>query len=127
MAAIINVDRLEGIPSFVPPKHSKTINHWLIHAGNGARNLAIWHGQVEPGGEAQSHLHSGKEQVFFVLQGQARFSLDGQDHHLGMGDMILVPSGVTHRIISVGKQALKVLITMAPPPVSEELWEPVTQ
>ncbi|MEW5913460.1 MAG: cupin domain-containing protein [Thermodesulfobacteriota bacterium] len=125
MAAIVNVERLEGLPSFVPPNHSKTLDHKLIHAQNGARNLAIWHGRVDPGGQADSHLHDDMEQVFFVLQGKACFTLDGQVHHLGRGDLILVPSGITHQITSEGEQSLKVLIIMTPPPASGDQWVPV--
>lgn len=127
MATIINVNHLDGIASFEPPNHSKTLDHKLLHADNGAVNLAIWHGQVEPGGEAETHQHPGMEQVFFVLHGQARFTLDGQVHHLGQGDLILVPRGITHHIQAVGENSLKVLIIMAPPPVSHDQWEPVAQ
>lgn len=127
MATIINVERLEGIQSFEPPNHSKTLDHKLIHAENGAKNLAIWHGRVELGGKADSHFHPDMEQVFFVLQGEARFILDGQEHFLGQGDLILVPRGVTHQIQSVGEYTLKVLIIMTPPPASNDQWEPATQ
>ena len=94
MAVIVNVKHLEGIASFEPPNHSKTTDHKLLHADNGAENLAIWHGEVEPGGEAESHQHSDMEQVFLVLQGQARFTLDGEEHLLGQGDLILIPRGI---------------------------------
>ncbi len=126
MAAIINVARLDAIPSFAPPHHSKTLDHKLIHAANGARHLAIWHGQVEPGGQADAHLHPDMEQVFFLLEGQARFTLEGQEHVLGPGDLILVPRGITHHIESVGERSLKVLIIMTPPPASDQQWEPAT-
>ncbi len=56
MAAIINVARLDAIPSFAPPITAKP-GPQADPRRQRARHLAIWHGQVEPGGQADAHLH----------------------------------------------------------------------
>ena len=42
-----------------------------------------------------SHPH---EQVCYVAQGKVVFVMDGEETHLGPGDMFLVPSGKPHSI-----------------------------
>lgn len=121
-AVIVNLENLEGLPSFVPPHHTKTMDHKLVHSENGAQKLAIWHGQIEPGGEAEEHFHSDLEQSFLVLRGTTRFTLDGQEHDLGAGNLIFIPKGVRHRIQAVGQEPSKLMIIMTPPPSSDNQW-----
>ena len=70
MRCFIDLEDLSDQPSFTPPGHSGTLNHHLAHQGNGARRLAVWHGCLEPGGEAQEHRHPEAEQAFYVLAGE---------------------------------------------------------
>lgn len=116
MKNVINLDDLSGLPTFAPPKHSGTLNHRLAHSGNGATQLAIWHGTLEPGGEAEEHVHEKMDQAFYVIGGQCRFWLGGEEHRLAQGGFVFVPMGAPHRILAGGADALKLLVIIAPPP-----------
>ncbi|MCB2191794.1 MAG: cupin domain-containing protein [Deltaproteobacteria bacterium] len=115
MRYFIDLQDLSGQPSFTPPGHSDTLNHYLAHQGNGARHLAIWHGCIKPGGEAQEHQHTESDQAFYVLGGECLFLLGGEEHRLGPGNFVFVPQGESHRILSTGAQSLRLLVIKAPP------------
>ena len=119
MRKVINLEHLEGLPAFSPPNHSGTLNHHLAHPDNGARNLAVWHGEIEPGGAAHEHSHESMDQAFYVLAGSCSFLLEGDEHRLGPGDFVMVPPRVSHRILSLGPANLRLLVIMAPPPASQ--------
>ncbi|MCB2228285.1 MAG: cupin domain-containing protein [Desulfarculaceae bacterium] len=116
MRNFINLEDLNGLPSFSPPGHSGTLNHYLAHPDNGARHLAIWHGNIEPGGEAEEHDHPTTDQAFYVLAGECLFRLEQQERRLGPGDFVFIPRGARHRILSTGTESLRLLVITAPPP-----------
>ncbi len=116
MKKVMNLNDLEGLPCFRPPGHSGTLNHRLAHRGNGAGNLAVWHGEIEPGGEAEEHVHEHMDQAFYVLEGECLFKLGGEEHRLGKGGFVFIPPRTPHRIVATGPRNLKLLIMMAPPP-----------
>jgi len=112
---VINLGDMEGQPTFAQGDHSGTINHRLAWSGNGATNLAVWHGNIDPGGEADEHSHADEDQAFLILGGECRFWLDDEESRLGAGDFVFVPKGIKHRVISVGQEALRLLVILAPP------------
>ena len=93
MGSFIDLEDLSGQPSFAPPGHSGTLNHYLAHRGNGARHLAVWHGCIEPGGEAEEHDHPATDQAFYVLAGECLFRLGREEQRLGPGNFVFVPQG----------------------------------
>jgi len=125
MKNIFQVNELREIPSFSPPHHTKTIDKKLVFEETGARNLAIWHGEVEAGGGAEMHVHAEMEQAFYILDGEAVFKLGQDEYRLGKGHLVFVPQDLPHQITAVGNTTLKVLIIMSPPPYSMEAWEKI--
>ena len=114
---------MDEIPTFSPPDHTKTIDKKLVYEETGARNLAIWHGEVGLGGVGEMHVHEEMEQAFYILDGEARFEIDGEEDEVGKGNLVFVPQNTPHQMTSVGDTALKVLIIMAPSPSSMEAWK----
>ncbi len=123
MKKVFDVNNLDEIPAFSPPDHTKTIDKKLVSEETGARNLAIWHGEVGSGGKGKMHVHEEMEQAFYILDGEARFEIDGEEHRVRKGNLVFVPQNKPHQMTSVGDTALKVLIIMAPPPSSMEAWK----
>ena len=123
MKNVFDVNKLDEMPTFSPPDHTKTIDKKLVCEETGARNLAIWHGEIGPDGMAEMHVHKRMEQAFYILDGEARFEIDGEEHRVRKGNLVFVPQNKPHQMTSVGDTALKVLIIMAPPPSSMEAWK----
>lgn len=110
------VRRLEDVPSYMPPGHSKTANYRLLGPGpGGSDRLEIVLGQIEYGGQADCHTHETSEQAFFVLEGKALVKIDGEEDVIGPGDFIYLPQGTFHKVIPLEGQPLKILIVYAPP------------
>lgn len=123
MGSVFNINKLDEIPTFSPPHHTKTTDRKLVDETTGARNLALWHGEIEPGGVADLHVHEEMEQAFIVLEGKGSFMVEDQEYTLGEGSIIFIPAKQPHQVTSVGDRTLKVLIVMAPPPSSMEAWQ----
>jgi quercetin dioxygenase-like cupin family protein len=123
MKTIYDMNHLEDIPAFSPPHHDKTADRKLVFDQMGAKAMAIWSGEIEPGGVAEEHLHEEMEQAFYIIDGECDFKLGEEMHRLGPGNLVYIPPKVSHRVISVGKTSLKLLIIMAPPPPSMDAWQ----
>lgn len=67
--------------------------------------------QYEPGGGRKLHRYSYfLEQAFYVIAGRAQFTLSDSKKEVGPGDMVFVPSTVSHAYEVVGNVALKLLV-----------------
>ena len=69
--------------------------------------------RVAPGGEFPEHAH-GYVHVFYVLEGSASFSLDGQEIRGGKGTVVRVPPDVSHGYRHPGPQDLLLLVINSP-------------
>jgi mannose-6-phosphate isomerase-like protein (cupin superfamily) len=123
MKNIFKTDDLQQIPAFSPPHHTKTTDRKLIDETAGACHFALWHGEIEPGGMAEAHIHNEMEQVFVILEGEALLRIGDEQHRVGRDDIVFIPSKEVHQVTSVGDKTLKILIFMAPPPASLEAWQ----
>ncbi|GAB4573744.1 MAG: cupin domain-containing protein [Anaerolineae bacterium] len=69
---------------------------YLAHTDN--LMLVVWdfdHGPAEAPDPPHAHPH---EQITYVAEGEVLFFIEGEGHHLRVGDMITVPGGVQHTI-----------------------------
>lgn len=123
MGYVVDINKLDDIPAFSPPHHTKTTDRKVIDETTGAKRLALWHGEIEPGGVAELHVHEEMEQAFIVLGGKGIFMVGDQEYTLGENNIIFVPAKLPHQVTSVGDSTLKLLIVMAPPPSSMAAWQ----
>jgi hypothetical protein len=68
MRYVFNISKLHDLLTFSPPHHTKATNRKLIDESVGARHFALWHGEMEPGGTAEFHVHDEMEQAFIRLR-----------------------------------------------------------
>jgi quercetin dioxygenase-like cupin family protein len=102
------------------------------------RDVAVWQGEkmgkatlwrserlmlgvnaFEPGQSHAPHSHEGQDKVYVVIEGRGAFSLAGQEHELGPGDVLVAPAGVEHGVENRSGARLLVLATLCPPPASK--------
>ena len=104
------------LPIYAPPAHSHTANRRLLGPGPfGSDRVEVVLGEIEYGGQADPHSHSGVEQAYFVIQGKAVVEIEGQGEVVGPDDFIYLPAGAIHRVTPLEGPPLKVLILYAPP------------
>ncbi len=68
--------------------------------------------QLDVDARVPTHQHS-HEQSSYLLSGRLRFRLAEQEHLLGPGDILHIPSGITHSVDVI--EAALVIDTFAPP------------
>jgi quercetin dioxygenase-like cupin family protein len=74
-----------------------------------------------PGSEPPLHVHEREDELFYILEGEARVMVGEAVHNLSAGDMIFLPRGVPHtfRIKSPVARALTWIT-----PAGFEQWFP---
>ncbi len=70
---------------------------------------------VPPGGEVGEETHHHVEQTLFFLSGTGKSFLDGKEHSIGTGDVVVVTPGTRHNFVNTGADVLKVYTVYAPP------------
>jgi len=77
----------------------------------------LWFGtsMLPPGQRGNIDVgHPNSQEVFFVCQGHVQLFDEKQYHELFKGDAILIPEGVPHTLINVGKEVALIAWAGAP-------------
>ena len=86
----------------------------LLQQGDVASNLlAVTWVEVAPGGQQLPHEHV-PEQVYVIIQGQGRMRVGDDEREVAPGDLVYIPSQVSHGIVNTSSQPL-VYISAATP------------
>ena len=70
----------------------------------------------EPGQLHALHTHAGTDKVYYVLDGQGVFLLEGRELPMKSGDLLVAPEGVPHGVRNTGPARLLLLAVLAPAP-----------
>jgi quercetin dioxygenase-like cupin family protein len=70
----------------------------------------------EPGQSHALHAHVGTDKMYYVLDGDGIFLLEGREMPMRAGDLLVAPDGVPHGVKNTGKGRLLVLAVLAPAP-----------
>jgi len=68
----------------------------------------------EPGQAHALHAHHGMDKLYYVLDGEGVFLLDGVELPMRSGDLLVAPDGVPHGVRNPGPARLSVLAVLAP-------------
>jgi len=84
----------------------------------GSSAHSFGHVVIPPGCSSRPHFHPIAEETYYILAGDARMVVDGNDHILKPGDAILIMPPERHQIFSTGAVDLEFIVVCAP------AWEP---
>ncbi len=68
----------------------------------------------EPGQSHALHAHAGMDKLYFVVEGEGLFLLDGSELPMKAGDLLVAPDGVAHGVSNNSQARLLVLAVLAP-------------
>lgn len=69
-----------------------------------------------PGEEIGMEVHAQVDQFFRIEEGEAKFVINGEEHLVKDGDVIIVPAGAEHNVINLsGSEKLKLYTLYSPP------------
>jgi mannose-6-phosphate isomerase-like protein (cupin superfamily) len=72
------------------------IRFLVSERSGGAEKVCFWRTVFRPGTAHARHYHPNAEEVFFILRGWGAAGTEAEEHEVGPGTAILVPTGVTH-------------------------------
>jgi mannose-6-phosphate isomerase-like protein (cupin superfamily) len=77
---------------------------------------------IPPGCSIGTHRHGDDEEIYVVLEGEGRMTLDGQDHRVGPGSIVLNRPGGEHGLVNDGTGPLRIFVVeiAGPPGCSRE-------
>jgi quercetin dioxygenase-like cupin family protein len=70
--------------------------------------------ELTPGMKLAPHVHESFDQIAYIVSGTAVYHVDGVDHEVGPGSLILIPAGQTHYIRPTGTEKVLNLDVFGP-------------
>ncbi len=93
---------------------------WLVDRDLGAQHVMAYRLRLDSD-SALSHVHSGAEEVLYVLEGRGEIQVEGMTHHVGPGQAVFIPDGAEHTYVNTGAPQLTLVGAMAPPIALDEI------
>jgi quercetin dioxygenase-like cupin family protein len=87
---------------------------WLIDRELGAQHVMAYRLALDAD-SSMSHVHTGTEEVLYILDGTGEVRVEGAMHQVGVGQAVFIPDGAEHSYINTGAEPLVVVGAMAPP------------
>jgi mannose-6-phosphate isomerase-like protein (cupin superfamily) len=107
--------RQSDVKPYSPANHSGTRNFRLIGPETvGSHNLEVIIGEIEAGKGAHPHLHTGIEQVCYLLEGTAHVEVGEEKFEIKAGEACFFPAGVMH-VFTVTSERVRLLVIYSPP------------
>jgi quercetin dioxygenase-like cupin family protein len=87
---------------------------WLVDRELGAQHVMSYRLTLDSD-SALSHVHTGAEEVLYVLEGSGQVRVEGVTHHVAPGQAVFIPEGAEHTYVNTGAESLTLVGAMAPP------------
>ncbi|MSQ40079.1 MAG: cupin domain-containing protein [Dehalococcoidia bacterium] len=81
----------------------------LVGSAVGAQGLTVNENTVEPQQGIPAHVHPTHEETVVILEGEFRARVGDEERVVRPGDIVLVPQGVRHQLLSVGARPGRIL------------------
>jgi quercetin dioxygenase-like cupin family protein len=92
---------------------------WKASGADGTGDLVVVDVEMDAGKATPLHTHPIAESLW-VLEGQLRYHIDGDDLELGVGDFVMVPGGTPHAFLVLGGPAR--VLTIQPSDACEAFY-----
>lgn len=110
MLSITNVTAQVMDPEEIQPESTyENIHVRMIYSDSLSSSFVIW---VK--NEVPAHKHNHHTEVITIIEGEAKFKLAGTEYEIKKGDIIVVPMGTVHSVVTTSVIPLKVLSVQSP-------------
>lgn len=86
----------------------------LVDAGATANQCSVFETITARHGGPPLHRHVREDEFFYVIEGRAKFSVNGADRLAGPGSFVAAPRGSRHTFLNVGDGDLRMLVIVTP-------------
>lgn len=109
----MDIQNIESVAAFITVDGSE-IRELLAHRNSRIQNQSLAEARLQPGQSTTPHFHRRTEEIYYLLEGQGRITIDGEARDVRVGDAIAIPPGAVHAIVNTSDGVLKFLCTCAP-------------
>jgi len=81
--------------------------------------LSLMEDRTEPQAGPPLHRHQREDEWFFILDGEFRFEVDGEELHAGAGCTVFAPKGTAHTFQNSGTTTGRMLVMVQPAGLEE--------
>lgn len=71
---------------------------------NGSKDLLFGICRLQPGGTHLSHCHKKESELYYVIKGRAKVTIDEMEVDADAGTAIYMPAGTTHKVVNDGNE-----------------------
>ena len=82
----------------------------LLESGS----LSVIQEQMPAGTSEKYHYHSQAQQVFYILQGKAKFIIEDKEVEVSAGESLHIPAKIKHKIFNNTLEVLQFLVISQP-------------
>jgi len=108
--------------TFFNPATGEHIEYTAIAEDNDGQ-LVRFNWRSVPGGIITEHIHPRQEERFTIITGEARFTLNGEEHLARAGQTVVVPAGVPHSEGNTGTIDIEGIVELRPAGQTKEWHE----
>ena len=99
----------------IPEKVLKIGKGKWIDETQGTSKLGLVFAEIEPGlPPPRYHYHERREHMHIILEGKAKFTVEGKEHFVEENTVVLTPPGEKHRWENIGDTTLRFIEAYAP-------------
>jgi mannose-6-phosphate isomerase-like protein (cupin superfamily) len=69
---------------------------------------------IPAGGEIGEETHEDNDQILYLVEGEGKVVLDGEETAYEQHDLVLVKAGTRHNFVNTGSTDLKIVTTYSP-------------
>ncbi len=109
----MHIQNIHRVTAFTT-KDGSEIRELLAHRNSCIQKQSLAEARLPPGGRTTPHYHPQTEEIYYILEGNARMTIGEETSEVGPGDAIAIPPGEVHTITNTGDITLKFLCCCAP-------------
>ena len=88
---------------------------FLVEGEQSGGSVAVFEFDVPAGSRiAAAHSHDGYEETIYGLDGTLVWTLEGETHEVGPGEVLCIPRGAVHQFANVGDLDARTLAIVTP-------------
>jgi mannose-6-phosphate isomerase-like protein (cupin superfamily) len=110
----VRIERLQSVVPFTTKDGSEIRELAGIPTGN-SENQSLAEATVPPGGETEEHYHRASEEIYLFTHGSGRLRLGDEEGEVAVGDTVVIPPGIPHKLWNTGDEPLRLLCCCSPP------------
>ncbi len=86
----------------------------LLDSKTSGNACMVFEETTPPGSGTPLHRHAKDDEWFFVIEGTAKFVVDGKETVVGPGGFVFTPKGSVHAFVNIGKTPTRMVIGTYP-------------